>query len=120
MNGQKNYSKILLEFIEPICNEHDDEKTLFAKLQLGRVAWNYCLAQEYGLPPTFSEDAERACLGGPNLKAGFDQLVARKINAFARYTDIIISVDIKYGPNDTFVDVDTVKLEEVGRRRFEA
>jgi len=98
-----SYSDQLTRLIEPIIEAHDDAESFLFKAQMGMVAWNYCLAQEYQLLPyakAATTDAfEQASGQSAQWKKWMDQLVRRKLAKFARHSNFIVLADIRDKPD---------------------
>lgn len=99
-----SYSDQLARFIEPILDyDGEDEESLLYKAQMGMVAWNYCLAQEYDFIPyaklAATDAYERAEAQSRQWEKWMKQLVQRKLAKFSKYTNFLVMAEIRDKPD---------------------
>ena len=98
-----SYSDQLARFIQPILEEEEDEESLLFKAQMGMVAWNYCLSQEYEFIPYAKLGAtdayERAQGQSKQWEIWMKQLVQRKLTKFSQYSNFLVIAQIRDKPD---------------------
>jgi hypothetical protein len=118
-NNKISYSKVLIDFIDPLLTGQEDEKELLDKLKLGQIAWNFSVSDVNELP---YDDIHKASFlkitqYDSRLKETLNKLVLRKAAKFSHYNQFLFNVEIrekKFGGKVVYVE--SVPADKIGGR----
>lgn len=110
------YSRVLIEFIEPLLDGTEDEDEFLTKARMGMIAWNYHVSDQNKLP---YDDTMKAILQqmtdeNEEGKEILNALVLRKELHFSNYNQFLFKVETRTKPNgDTVLRVESGPVDKI-------
>ncbi len=111
------YSKILIDFINPLLTGQEDETELLSKLTLGQIAWNFSVSDENDLPldNMHKESFIKITQYNSELKEILNMLVLRKATKYSEHNQFIFKVEIREKAlGEKVVYVESVPRDKIG------
>jgi hypothetical protein len=104
-----SYSKLLIDFIDPLLTGQEDETELLSKLTLGQIAWNFSVSDLNDLPldNRHKESFIKITQYDSKLKEILNQLVLRRAAKYSQHNQFIFKVEIrekKFGEKVVYVE----------------
>jgi hypothetical protein len=97
MKKDFSYSKILIEFIDPLLTGEEDESEFLSKARLGQVAWNFNVSDSNDLP--YDDDHKKILFDlskkDERFKETLNRLVKRKALKFSQYNQFLFKVEMR-------------------------
>ena len=97
------YSKVLMEFIEPLLSGTENAEEFLVKAKIGQMIWNYTISDSYNL--SLDADMKKALKKllsiHPEMIETMNMLVVRKAMLFQDYNHFIFTVENRYKPDGT-------------------
>lgn len=114
-----SYSKLLIDFIDPLITGQEDEQQFLDKLKLGKLAWNYSVSDLNDLPlDNIHKDIFlKLTQSNSALKEILNKLVLRKSMKYSQHNQFIFEVGIrknKFGQKVFFAEsIPTNKIDKI-------
>lgn len=95
------YSKLLIEFIDPIITGDEDEEEFMVKARLGQIAWNLIVTKENKLAPykELQFIILETSVKVPNYNAIIELLKRRKEEHFGEHQQFILKTEVRSKPD---------------------
>ena len=110
------YSRVLIEFIEPLLDGTEDEDEYLAKARIGMIAWNYHVSDQNKLPydDTMKAILQQMTEENEDGKEILNALVLRKKLHFSNYNQFLFKVETRTKPNgDTVLYVESGPVDKI-------